>query len=145
MDTRTFAEWLSLTLTVPTLLLSAIVLAMWLPVVALKKGDIDNSTWWLVAGVCTGFFGSILDNAYWSLAWGAVYINHNMANDLMHSGVYFNIFSRQTVGTIAAYCHLHASRTAKTKSAKILNYALMAVSIITVLSGVLLLIIDRGV
>lgn len=77
---------------------------------ALKKPRSEREAFdWFIIGVAVSFIGSIIDNAYWGLAWGAYFIGSNWADVLFSSGVYFNVFDRQLASIIAAYCHVRAA------------------------------------
>jgi hypothetical protein len=102
------AELISLSLTLPTLVLAAVVVYIWGPSVYIRpKSDSE----WFILGVVAGFIGSFLDNLYWSVPWTSSFLGLEYTSTLMMSGVYFNIFFRQGLGIFAGYCHLKAANS----------------------------------
>lgn len=101
------AELVSLGLTPLTLVLGAVVVALYTPFFfrAILNKD-KSATDWLRIGIAIGFMGAVLDNAYWFLPWSADYLGLASHKTLNAMGVYFNIFSRQLAGTFAGYCHI---------------------------------------
>lgn len=72
----------------------------------MKKSDREAHDW-LILGVCTGFLGSVLDNAFWGLAWTLDYIELEPARSIVFEwGALPNIFFRQLAGIFAAHCHI---------------------------------------
>ena len=115
MTIQEVSELVSLALTVPTVVLGCIVVRLWWPHTKSDRGirfDFGNFTGpqWFIAGVTIGFVGGVLDNLYWSIPWAASFFGFDIKGVLMDAGVYFNIFSRQICGIMAAYCHLMAGR-----------------------------------
>jgi len=110
---QTFDEWaefISLTLTVPTLLTAAAVVARWWPSArkAIMSWPNLDPMEWFVLGVAVGFAGAFADNVYWGLAWTASFLGLPSKGWLFDNGVCFNIAFRQAMGIFAAYCHLRA-------------------------------------
>lgn len=117
-----FAELLSLFLTVPTIVLAAVVIYLWGPkaLSIARIGHPVRSADWFIIGVTIGFVGQFFDNLYWAIPWSLSYIESQHTDLFMFNGVWFNIPSRQLCGIIAAYCHiksyiLHVSCTLKEK------------------------------
>lgn len=103
-------ELCSLSLTIPTLMSGSVVLKAWGPPawIAIRSGQLSAQGWFVV-GVASGFLGSVLDNLYWAIPWTASFLDWESTDSLMSAGVYFNVVSRQMMGTFAAYCHLKAA------------------------------------
>ena len=110
MNIHKLAEIISLSLTVPTVLLSAVVIVIWgkSSLSALKSKKRTGADW-LIMGVIVSFIGSSLDNVYWGLAWGADFLGMASRDALFHHGVYANIPFRQIAGVIAAFCHIRGA------------------------------------
>ena len=81
-------EFISLVLTVPTILLSLWVVALFGPI---------------------GFIGNFFDNIYWGIAWTVEFLNRDEPNDWFKYGVASNIPFRQLAGITAATCHIAAA------------------------------------
>lgn len=107
MELQKVSEALSLGLTVPTIILSLAVVRAWGPRVwfAIRHGQMTEAQW-LILGVSISFVGAFLDNLYWSIPWTLHYINSTYAEFWFLLGVHFNVFFRQSVGILAALCHL---------------------------------------
>ena len=132
MDSQNkLAEFISLILTIPTVVFGAMVVALWgKTAFRLKIGRTKlNSTQWFVLGVTVGFLGSVIDNIYWGIAWGAEFLGHDSASFWFSNGVYSNIPFRQIAGTIAAYCHIKSAvtyrRTSEYKKPSPIKFATM--------------------
>lgn len=122
IDPHSTAELVSLALTVPTILLAIGVVYLWGPAARRAWSNRPlTADGWFIVGVVVAFVGSIFDNLYWSIPWTASYIGHQGAPDLMSCGVYFNIFSRQLAGIVAACCHLRAAKLANVRGRKVVN------------------------
>lgn len=116
---RPFFELLSLSLTIPTVILAALVVGLFSPRVIDHLFD-DRpmiSTDWLILGIVIGFTGSFFDNLYWGLAWSASYLEAPAKDSLFRSGVYPNIPFRQLTGVLAGYCHLRGILSHKSRGA----------------------------
>lgn len=64
---------------------------------------------WLIVGICVGFGGNALDNAFWGVSWVLVEMQGTFDTALMPHGPTANIFFRQIPGIISVYCHLRAA------------------------------------
>lgn len=106
MTIQQVVELTSLALTWPTILLGVAV--VWFYSDSLLRKP-KTATDWLLLGICAGFIGQTLDNFYWNWPWTASFLTHPWKDDLVRSGVYFNIFFRQMLGITAAVCHLKAA------------------------------------
>lgn len=104
------AELLSLTLTVPTVVLSIGVVRMFFrkALEGLQEKQ-RSATQWFAIGITIGFLGSTFDNLYWSIPWSASFLQHSLTGVLVENGVYFNIPFRQLCGIAAAYCHIRCA------------------------------------
>ena len=121
-------ELVSLGMTFPTVILSIVVISTWLPSArkSIKNGKPLSQDWFIV-GVVAGFIGSTLDNIYWFFPWTASYLNQDESfSKMLHQGVFFNIFFRQGLGIIAAYCHLKAAELSDNIRMKSVNKILFA-------------------
>ena len=125
------AEYISLVLTVPTIMLAMWVIYDYGPravgaarrIVARDKvSEVD----WLVLGIVIAFSGAIVDNIYWGLAWGTRYLGTYEAVEswLFSNGVFANIPFRQSAGILAALFHLGAVSLADSK--KVMFYKVIA-------------------
>lgn len=118
MNYQTFhdiAELVSLAGTLPTVVLAIFVVYTWGPAawVAVRKGwPKMNGNDWFIVGVAIGFLGQIADNVFWAIPWTASYLRMESANSAWQIGVFFNIVFRQSMGIMAAYCHLRAAALA---------------------------------
>lgn len=125
-----YAEMLSLVLTWPTVVIGIGVLAHWGRDAweAFKvKGKDRSPTQWLILGVAIGFLGSVVDNAYWGIAWTADFTNHESRDFWFRHGVWPNIPFRQAAGAYAAYCHLRSYYAAnKAGNRKLVFYVVMS-------------------
>lgn len=110
MNIQKLFELCSLSLTIPTLISATVVLWAWGPPAwcAIRSGHMTAQGWFVV-GVASGFLGALLDNAYWAIPWTCSFLQLESTDAWMARGVYFNVFSRQALGTFAAYCHLKAA------------------------------------
>ena len=101
------AEFISLLLSFPTIILAIAVVYLWGPeAVRSLKSKEKKSPDFFIIGVAIGFLGQMLDNFYWTIPWSLSFIDSSETDSFMSSGVLFNIFSRQACGIIAAYCHI---------------------------------------
>ena len=102
------AELASLGLTVPTVVLSFMVVSLFggpaIKAARIKPAD-RTAVQWFSLGVAIGFAGSVVDNFFWAIAWAAAYTESPTAASLFSNGVYLNIPFRQLAGITAAYCH----------------------------------------
>lgn len=104
-------EFISLTLTVPTLALSLWVLVVFGPqslktLSTLLRGSRPTSAELLVMGISIGFLGAFFDNAYWGLAWASDFFKLDNRDTLFEFGAWSNIPFRQVAGIAAATLHL---------------------------------------
>lgn len=107
MEIQKVSEAISLGLTIPTIILSLAVVRAWGPRVwfAIRHGQMTEAQW-LILGVSISFIGAFMDNLYWAIPWTLHYISSEYANYWFLLGVHFNVFFRQSVGILAALCHL---------------------------------------
>ena len=101
------AEFISLLLSFPTIILAIAVVYLWGPkaIHSLRVSDKKTADYFIM-GVAIGFLGQTLDNAYWLIPWSLSFINSDTTDVFMYNGVGFNIFSRQMCGITSAYCHI---------------------------------------
>lgn len=107
---RSLATLLSICLTIPTIVLALRVVYIWLPSVRNPR-ELKTATpeQWFILGVAVSFFGSVLDNSYWQLAWSMEYAGCPETQDFIFWGPLFNIPFRQVSGIVAAGCHIKAA------------------------------------
>lgn len=111
LDVNEWAELVSLSLTVPTVLLAALVLYYYSPRAAIAihkvaRGEPVNEVDYLVIGIVIGFTGGILDNIWWGIAWGTKFFDLAIHAWWFDNGVFSNIPFRQSAGIFAALYHL---------------------------------------
>lgn len=109
-----WAQYVSLCLTLPTIVLSLLVVARygprgWRAVKAMRRRK-PTEVELLITGISVGFIGSVVDNLYWGLAWGSDFLNLDVRDTLFDMGVWSNIPFRQVTGSIAAVLHLWAAQ-----------------------------------
>ena len=140
MMLQKLAELCSLSQTIPTVVSGAVVVKVWGPPawVAVRSGQL-SAEGWFVLGVASGFIGAVLDNLYWSLPWTASFLELESTDALMANGVYFNIVSRQSLGTFAAYCHLKAAEEHDSLRAGAANAILAYSHVAAVIAAALLI------
>ena len=128
MNIHQLAEMISLIMTIPTVLLAAAVVYLWLPAArAALKEDSRDAHQWFILGVVGGFLGSAIDNSYWFMPWTASFMGETAVfGQLTDFGVYFNVFFRQGLGIFAAYCHIKAAEMSSLKNVMLINRLLVA-------------------
>lgn len=114
MSATDLAEWVSLALTIPTLVLSAWVVFAYRPdahqaIQSIATGRVPWRVQLLILGIVIGFAGSFFDNLYWGLAWGAEAIGHSSRDAWFENGVWSNLPFRQGAGIVAGICHVVAA------------------------------------
>lgn len=158
------AKYISLVLTVPTIMLSSIVVFMyfksaWRAVLqffgkslelsdsvkeVVLEEDSENRKQrrvgvnLLIVGIVISFIGDTIDNFYWGLAWGSDFFGSQWRDFLFQNGVYSNIPFRQTAGIIAAVLHLWDVFP----SSAIRNRVFWWVSITSIVAAILLIGMD---
>lgn len=132
------SEVVSLALTVPTIALSIGVLVIWGPsaVRAVREGLTAHG--WFILGVVSGFAGSTLDNIYWAIPWTASYFESESAPFLVSIGPFFNIVFRQSLGIMAAVCHLKAATLSQPGVERKVNILIFGSHVLGFVIGVLL-------
>lgn len=108
---KEFAEIISIFLTFPSIFLILLVLIVW------SKGaliSIRNKTKtapeWLILGICFSFLGAFISTSYWGFLISVDYFYQNepFTKEMLSYSIYVDMFSRQILGIIAAYCHLRS-------------------------------------
>lgn len=117
------AEMLSLTMTIPTVVLAIAVVYLWFPAArAALRSDRKDARQWFILGVVFGFIGSAIDNVYWFMPWSASFMGESdLFRQLTDIGVFFNIIFRQGFGIAAAYCHIKASEMSSVPQLRFVN------------------------
>lgn len=122
---RIIVELQSLALTAPVLVLCAFVIYECLH--PLKTSIKGSQMRWILFGICFGFLGNLVDNLYWMFPWTANYLGLSSTPDLVNFGVFPNLLFRQTLTSVAAYCHLRAFIPEdNTKLLRFLNWGVVA-------------------
>lgn len=106
----TSAEFVSLVLTVPTVILGVLVVWCYSPraLAAIRKPvDKMTETEMLIIGITIGFAGAVVDNIYWGLAWFHEMVGSSSAPLWFKNGVLSNVPFRQTAGIVAGAFHLY--------------------------------------
>jgi hypothetical protein len=108
MDPHKVAEFISLSLTSPSLVFSLLIIWHFLPaaLVELRSRRQLDYKGWMILGVAVSFIGKFLDNLYWAIPWSSSYIGSENTIVLFNAGVFFNIPDRQLATVIAGACHL---------------------------------------
>ena len=137
------AELISLGMTFPTVILAIAVVYTWLPSArdAIKSNNPTAQDWFII-GVVAGFVGSVLDNTYWFMPWTASFLGHDAFQTLTNMGVFLNIFFRQGLGIIAAYCHLRAAEISSNRRIRGLNTLLFASNLIGIAYSLMLILVS---
>ena len=102
-------EGVSLVLTSPTIWMGVGVVCLWREQAwrtFTSKAEREAHDW-LILGVCVAFIGSVVDNAFWGVAWTLDYIElEPYRTEFFEWGALPNIFFRQIAGIYAAHCHI---------------------------------------
>lgn len=111
---------ISMGLTSPALTVCVLVLMSWhVSYVEYCRTRSKDPSLMLIAGVYIGFFGSMVDNAWWGLAWSFDYLSHPYRDFFFHNGIYPNTFFRQGALIWAGILHVSAENLSrKTKGAR---------------------------
>lgn len=131
-DNQWEAELITLSMTIPTIVLGLCVLSRWgKPAWAAFKSRKLDSTEWFVIGVFIAFLGYVLDSLYWCipLALSIFGIQHSCA--AMQELLVYNLMFRQVAGLASAYCHLKAADLSSSRSSRLTN-TVVAFSYLTV-------------
>ncbi len=125
------ANLLSLGLVFPTVVLGCVVIYTWFPAakISIHKLEKDSNDWFIL-GVCFGFLSAIIHNLYWFFFWVAQYIELDITNELTAYGVIVNILTRQSMGIIAAYCHIKVSSKSRDRGSRSVNNLLVACNLV---------------
>lgn len=145
MSSYEVAELISLAMTLPTIILAVAVVVVWSPAAlraVTKPAKEREGEDWFIVGVVAGFVGGTMDNLYWALPWTATFLESPLGWKLTMTGVFFNIFFRQGLGIVAAYCHLRAYGASGHSKARLLLAVLLGGSCVLggIYSSVLLLL-----
>lgn len=137
-------EVISLVWTWPVLILGIGVVLHWSPSVyrmLTTRKDMEGYDW-LVLGVTVSFFGMVIDNAWWGIAWTVDYLQWSCKDWWFRHGVYSNVFFRQLAGAYAAYCHMRAFYCEQRPGNKV-NYWMSISLAVGVLYGAVLSIVKN--
>ena len=109
-EIRTIFELGSLALTIPLVFLCSMVVYECYPLLigCIKSYKDDKKICWIIAGIFFGFGGNLIDNIYWAIPWTSNFLDLNCTADLVKFGVIPNVFFRQFLTSLAAYCHIRA-------------------------------------
>lgn len=144
MELQRHAELISLGLTIPTVVLAAMVVYLFFPVaITAWRNKSTEPQDLLILGITAGFIGQFLDNSYWTIPWTASYWELPTTSKLINVGVFFNIFFRQACGIFAAWCHLKAAKEAGSLRNKALITTVGVSIVLGCLYSLLLIIIPK--
>lgn len=106
-----FAEFVSLCLTAPTILLAWLVVWNYWPrakaaIQTMRRGEHTTEVDLLVVGIAAAFIGGMLDNIYWGITWTTEFLGHPSRDAWFAHGAMSNIPFRQLTGIGAAILHL---------------------------------------
>lgn len=105
------SEFVSLVLTIPAVLFAFLVLFLWgkeaWKSFRTPKKE-KTSIQWLILGIFLGFAGYILDSIYWFHVWTMIHLDMPLWKIPQMLGAVSNIFFRQTLGMVSAYCHIQS-------------------------------------
>lgn len=140
------AELTSLGMTLPTVVLAIAVVYMWFPSARdAWKATTKKAHDWFILGVVAGFIGATLDNLYWFMPWTASFLDDPLFAKLTNMGVFFNIFFRQGLGIVAAYCHLKAAELSDKSPLRFVNKLLCLSNVLGVFYVVYLVVTKYNV
>jgi len=121
-------------LAVSCIVMSMAVILLWLPGnLGESKSKHSVSVRWLVTGIVASFVASIIDNAWWGIAWSLRYADNPSWHWWFDFGVYSNIASRQGIKIFAAWCHIKAA----VESGIISGHAAYACGLLAIIAGAL--------
>lgn len=139
MDLIKVSALISNTLTVPTIILSIMVVYIWFkPSLEVIRSPHRTTEGWFIIGVSLGFLGEILDGAYWFLAWNFSYFGAEEQTQVMlEYGPFFNIFFRQLMTILAAYCHIRSAFSYSAEVSKEKTDRIRRLPLICIISGLM--------
>lgn len=137
MSISDISELVGLLLALPTILLAGwVVVAYWTRAREawdrFLGGGQTTEVDLLVMGICLGFTGAVLDNIYWTFAWGADFLNHSSREFWFTYGPTSNIPFRQLAGIAAAILHLYPVVTTGRTSNRFITIIAVATLIMSV-------------
>lgn len=147
LGAKEIGELISLTLTIPTVLLGVAVVIQWWPAAsrAARSRKLLTGSEWFIIGVATSFAGSVADNLYWSTAWVESFLYGDItATWAFQNGAWTNIVFRQGVGIFAAFCHLRAAELAVTPASRFVNRLLVVAYTSCFVFGTVLLFLRQS-
>lgn len=108
------ATLISLGLTFPALAVCILVMRAWRGrYLEYCRSKTQDPSLMLIAGVYISFFGSMVDNSWWGVAWSLSYLEHPWEYFFFHNGVYPNIMFRQTTLIWAGLLHISAENMSR--------------------------------
>lgn len=130
VEIQELTEVTSLALSIPTIILAALVVLTWFPAAkeALRTQTKSGNDWFIL-GVVAGFIGAAIDNTFWLVPWTATFLDLDWFEASVKIGVYFNVVFRQGLGVVAAHCHLKAAQMTNSKRAQNLNFIFIAANL----------------
>lgn len=130
---------LSMGLAIPTIILASVVIYVWFPSAKkalFKRNRIDTD--WFILGVCLGFVGVITHATYWFIFFISHYFSLDVTLLLKDWGNVVNVFARQSLLILSAYCHIKASSLSKSTSGRQANNLLVLCNVIGALAMILI-------
>lgn len=148
MSMHDAAVFIYLLLAIPVMLYGISVLFFWGPEAATawrvpceKRSGVD----WLILGVAINFFGTVMDNLYWTIPWTCDFIESPQRDFWMSLGVYFNIPFRQVADIAAGYCHVKEAVEYGKQKNRVLAYLLWGSGTSMFLFGVVSVCVKFGI
>ncbi len=132
-------EAISLALSIQSIGNVLIVLFLWFtPTIRALTKEEKTSSDYLLLGVFISFTSKFLDQSFWHYAWTCVFCYDPNSDSIIKFGVIPNIFFRQVLTILAAYCHVVGAAKAKNKKSlifvvNILNLLLIVLGIVFVI------------
>lgn len=130
---------LTVTLSVPAIMMCVMVLAHWLPESLRAARERRDAADWLVLGVMTSFAGILANISWWAVYWLMRILDDPGQQWWLDNGSFANLFTRQGAVIVAAFCHLKAYQTFRAQPGRLAPEGLLLVGI--GLSGLLFILL----
>jgi hypothetical protein len=116
------AELITLSMTIPTIVLGLGVLHRWgKPAWASFQNHSLDSMGWFIIGVFIAFLGYVLDSLYWCIPLAMSLLGFECSCGKMQELLVYNLMVRQVAGLSSAYCHLKAADMSSSRSGRLTN------------------------
>ena len=131
MTNAELAELVSLSLTSPTLISAAVVIALWWKAAWRAVWTLQRSAHqWLILGVMCSFVGGFFDNTWWGIAWGKEFLKNPSAEWWFANGAFANVPFRQIAGILAGFCHVRSALQSRVEVSKLKEKRLQAFNLV---------------